>query len=238
MPPSCSDTLLFFHLRGEQGCAAAALSKSQLEAVFDTGSSTRKCDCLLTVGNVEIGNFESKRASSPKVDVASQLRKNMKINKSILLELERYELECPLLLSTHGLSATIFKVAKYEDIWVGTKVCEPIILPEKPEEFEYFLSDHLQRLTNLLDHYDKYSRNALRAVNKYNFNKKAAEELDLLDEALQNVQESSGWERVVFHTPTKPIKPAKPITPAKPIKSAKPTLLEKLKMARDEPDAY
>jgi len=57
---------------------------------------------LLTAGGIEIGNFECKKAGSAKVEVASQLRKNLKINKSILLELERYELECPLLLSIHG----------------------------------------------------------------------------------------------------------------------------------------
>ncbi|KAF9949184.1 hypothetical protein BGZ65_007526 [Modicella reniformis] len=195
----------------EQGCAAAALSKSKFEAVFDTGSSPRKYDYSLTVGSVEVGNFDCKKAGSPKIDVASQLRKNMKVNKSILLELERYKMECPLLLSIHGLSATIFKIAKYEDIWVGAKACEPIILPENPEEFEYFLSDHLQRLTNLLDHYDKYSRDTLRAVNKYNFSRRAAEEEDQVDKTSQNILETLEWEHVVLHTPTKPAKPADPI---------------------------
>ncbi|KAF9179632.1 hypothetical protein BGZ51_006769 [Haplosporangium sp. Z 767] len=212
------DTPVAFRL-GERGCAATALSKSKLEAVFDTGSSPRKCGCLLTAGGVEIGNFEYKKAGSPKVDVASQLRKNMKINKSILLELERHGLQCPLLLSIHGLSVTIFKVAKYEDIWVGAKACDPILLPEQPEEFEHFLSDHLQRLMNLLDQYDIYSRDALRAVSKSKFRRRAVEEEDQEDQGSQNVLETLEWENVVLHTPTKP---------------AKSTLLEKLKRARDE----
>lgn len=88
------DTPVAFRL-GKQGCAATAFSKSKLEAVFSTGSSPRKCDCLLTAGGIEVGNFECKKAGSAKVEVASQLRKTLTINKSILLE-------CPLLLSIHG----------------------------------------------------------------------------------------------------------------------------------------
>jgi hypothetical protein len=53
---------------------------------------------------------------------------------------------------TVGLSATIFKIVKYEDNWVGAKACDPVLLPEQPEEFEHFLSEHLQRLMNLLVH--------------------------------------------------------------------------------------
>jgi hypothetical protein len=57
---------------------------------------------LLTAGGIEVGNFECKKAGSAKVEVSSQQRKNLKINKSILMELENYELESPLLLSIHG----------------------------------------------------------------------------------------------------------------------------------------
>jgi len=62
----------------------------------------RKCDGLLTVNLIEVGNFEVKRAGASKLEVACQLRKNVKVNKSILLKLDKYELECPLLLSVHG----------------------------------------------------------------------------------------------------------------------------------------
>ncbi|KAG9070683.1 hypothetical protein KI688_008222 [Linnemannia hyalina] len=129
-----------------------------------------------------VGNIECKKAGSAKVEVASQLRKNLKINKSILLELERYELECPLLLSIHGLSATIFKIVKYKDNWIGAEACDP-------GEFEHFLSDHLQ----------------LREVNRSKFRKKAVED-DEEDQGSQNVMETLEWESVVVHTPTKPAK--------------------------------
>ena len=78
------------------------MSKSKLADVFETGTTARKCDGLLSVGLVEVGNFEFKRTGASKLEVACQLRKNIKINKSILLELEKYELESPLLLSVHG----------------------------------------------------------------------------------------------------------------------------------------
>lgn len=65
-------------------------------------TSPRKCDGLMTVGPIEVGNLECKHAGASKVEVACQFRKNIKINKSILLQLEEYDLECPLLLSIHG----------------------------------------------------------------------------------------------------------------------------------------
>ncbi|KAI8597785.1 hypothetical protein EDD21DRAFT_206525 [Dissophora ornata] len=103
------DTNLSFHL-GEQGCAATALSKSQLAQVFDTGTMARKCDCLFMVKGLEVGNFEAKRSTATNFEVVSQLRKNIKINKSVLLELEKYGVECPPLLSIHGNSAIVFRV--------------------------------------------------------------------------------------------------------------------------------
>ncbi|KAF9559905.1 hypothetical protein EC968_006409 [Mortierella alpina] len=51
---------------------------------------------------IEVGNIEAKRSSATKFEVMSQLRKNIKINKSILLQLEKYDaIECPPLLSIH-----------------------------------------------------------------------------------------------------------------------------------------
>ncbi|KAF9994338.1 hypothetical protein BGZ79_000913 [Entomortierella chlamydospora] len=96
---------------GEQGCAATALSKSQLAKVFDTGTTARKCDCLFTVKGLEVGNVEAKRISATKLEVVFQLRKNIKINKSILLQLEKYGVECPPLLSIHAS----YSLVKYEE---------------------------------------------------------------------------------------------------------------------------
>ncbi|KAF9919724.1 hypothetical protein FBU30_010615 [Linnemannia zychae] len=89
------------NFRGEQGCAATALSKSKLASVFEIRTIPRKCDRLLCVDTVEVGSFEYKRTGSSKQEVACQLRKNIKINKSISLELEKPGLECPPLLCIH-----------------------------------------------------------------------------------------------------------------------------------------
>ncbi|KAG0354803.1 hypothetical protein BGZ54_001477, partial [Gamsiella multidivaricata] len=96
------DTALSLHL-GDQGCAATTLSKSALAEAFDTDNATRKCDCILAVDGLEVGNFEAKRESSSSIDIAIQMRKNAKINKSILLELEKYGLECPPILNIQGM---------------------------------------------------------------------------------------------------------------------------------------
>ncbi|KAG0008454.1 hypothetical protein BGZ80_003428 [Entomortierella chlamydospora] len=52
------DCTLSFHL-GEQGSAATSLSKSLLAQVFETGATARKCDCILSIDGLEVGNFES-----------------------------------------------------------------------------------------------------------------------------------------------------------------------------------
>ncbi|KAF9934267.1 hypothetical protein FBU30_002685 [Linnemannia zychae] len=79
---------LTMHL-GEQGCAATALSKSKLASTFEIGTIPRKCDSIMCVDTVEIGNFEYKRTGSSKQEVACPLRKNIKINEVISLELEK-----------------------------------------------------------------------------------------------------------------------------------------------------
>ncbi|KAF8942856.1 hypothetical protein BGZ47_006072 [Haplosporangium gracile] len=86
---------------GEQRCTASTLFKSKLPEVFKTGTQPRKCDGILRVGPIEVGNFEVKRAGSSRQESACQLRKNIKINKSILLGLEKYGLEYLLLLCVH-----------------------------------------------------------------------------------------------------------------------------------------
>ncbi|KAH7053602.1 hypothetical protein BKA57DRAFT_256923 [Linnemannia elongata] len=51
---------LFSMNLGEQGCFSSALSKSKLADVFETGTTARKCDGLLSVNLVEVGNLEFK----------------------------------------------------------------------------------------------------------------------------------------------------------------------------------
>ncbi|KAF9994625.1 hypothetical protein BGZ80_007762, partial [Entomortierella chlamydospora] len=189
---------------GEQGCAAAALSKSHLAAAFDTGVTTRKCDCILGVNGLQVGNFEAKRASTCKLGVAIQLRKNLKINKSILLELERYKLECPPLLNIHGLSALVFKIRRYEDIWVAGKAYDSIVLPTTIPEFQLFLKDAAHSLFRLLDDYHDYAKKVVAAKELYDYQQRAQAQEDFASLVDPPVTRMLDWEKVVLHSPSKP----------------------------------
>lgn len=78
------------------------MSKSKLACALNTGYSARKCDCTLSIGKIQFGNGEAKRASTPPVAVKVQLRKNIKIARSVMLELSKFGLDCPPQLSLHG----------------------------------------------------------------------------------------------------------------------------------------
>ncbi|KAG0336144.1 hypothetical protein BG000_006887 [Podila horticola] len=218
------DSRMCMHL-GEQGCAASALSKSKLAEVFETNTSPRKCDGLMTVGPIEVGNLECKRVGASKAEVACQLRKNIKINKSILLQLEEYGLECPLLLSIHGMSAIVFRVRKWKDIWVAGKGATTIVLPTTEDEFKMFMEDTVHDLANLIDHYNDYAADAHRKYQQYQYRKKSEVEEEVASSVPKCVSETLEWEQVVLHTPTKGAKKAH--------KHPRP-LLEKLKQVQDE----
>ncbi|KAF9948568.1 hypothetical protein BGZ65_007981 [Modicella reniformis] len=99
---------------------------------------------------LEVGNIEAKRISAPKLEVMFQLRKNIKINKSLLLQLEKYGVECPPLLSIHGNIAIIFRVRRWKGIFVASKACPTLVLPTTEDEWPLFLSRHAYVLSNLL----------------------------------------------------------------------------------------
>ncbi|KAG0027239.1 hypothetical protein BGZ81_005779 [Podila clonocystis] len=214
---------------GEQGCAASALSKSKLADVFETNTSPRKCDGLMTVGPIEVGNLECKRVGASKAEVACQLRKNIKINKSILLQLEEYGLECPLLLSIHGTSAIVFRVRKWKDIWVAGKGATTIVLPTTEDELRLFLEETIHDLANLIDHYDDYATDAHRKYQQYQYRKKIEVEEEAASSIPKSVSETLEWEQVVLHTPTKSTKKAN--------KQPKP-LLERLKQVQGETEPF
>lgn len=97
------DALLYYSSNsGKQVSLATRVSKSKLACALNTGCSARKCDCTLSIGKVQFGNGEAKRASTPPVAVKVQLRKNIKIARSVMLELSKFGLECPPQLSIHG----------------------------------------------------------------------------------------------------------------------------------------
>ncbi|KAG0366205.1 hypothetical protein BGZ54_005681 [Gamsiella multidivaricata] len=189
---------------GEQGCAATALSKSQLAKVFDTGFTARKCDCLFTVKGLEVGNVEAKRISAPKLEVAFQLRKNIKINKSILLQLEKYGVECPPLLSLHGNTAVVFRVRRWKRIFVASKACPTLVLPTTGDEWPLFLSRHAHVLSNLLEHYHTFSRSCAESYSLVQYEEQAAAEDELVSLTREEQATLLEWEHVVLHTPTKP----------------------------------
>ncbi|KAF9902892.1 hypothetical protein BX616_001778 [Lobosporangium transversale] len=216
------DTQLCLHL-GEQGCAATTLSKSMLAEAFNTGCNTRKCDCLLTVDGMEVGNFEAKRGSCGPIDVAVQLRKNAKINKSILLELEKHGIGCPPLLNIQGTTATVIKIIKYEDIWVVGKACSPLVLPVASEDIQFFLQHGVFVLFNLLDEYHAYAQKAYAAKRLYEYNNRVMVEDIAVGVDLKSPMMVLEWERVVFHSPTKP-------------RTRKSSLLQELAAAQDESD--
>ncbi|KAI7826190.1 hypothetical protein BC939DRAFT_447189 [Gamsiella multidivaricata] len=197
------NTPFSFHL-GEQGCAATALSKSQLAKVFDTGFTARKCDCLFTVKGLEVGNVEAKRISAPKLEVAFQLRKNIKINKSILLQLEKYGVECPPLLSLHGNTAVVFRVRRWKRIFVASKACPTLVLPTTGDEWPLFLSRHAHVLSNLLEHYHTFSRSCAESYSLVQYEEQAAAEDELVSLTREEQATLLEWEHVVLHTPTKP----------------------------------
>ncbi|KAF8979051.1 hypothetical protein BGZ52_005313 [Haplosporangium bisporale] len=91
--PDCRGILQALEKLVEQGCAASTLSKSMLADVFEMNTSPRKCNGLMTVGPIEVRNLKCKRVGASRAEVACQLKKNTKINKSILLQLQEYDLE-------------------------------------------------------------------------------------------------------------------------------------------------
>ncbi|KAG0051954.1 hypothetical protein BGZ83_003173 [Gryganskiella cystojenkinii] len=210
------------HPTGEQGCSASALSKSKLADVFDMGTMPRKCDGILSVDSIEIGNFEFKRASASKLEVACQLRKAIKINKSILLELDKYELECPPLLSVHGMSAIVFSIRKWDDIWVVGKASSTIVLPSTFDELRFFLRDSVHQLANLLEHYHEHAEHVHQFYQLHQYRKKGDDEEEAVSLAPTNVIETLEWEQIVLHTPTKVAK--------------RPSVRERLQRAKEEAD--
>ncbi|KAF9997788.1 hypothetical protein BGZ79_008521, partial [Entomortierella chlamydospora] len=197
------DCTLSFHL-GEQGSAATSLSKSLLAQVFETGATARKCDCILSIDGLEVGNFECKRAGASKQEVAFQLRKNLKINKSILRELEKYGLECPLLLNIHGNSAIIFKITKWKNIWVAAKACKTITLPTTQNEYRYFMREQIHVLANLLSHYREFASHASNMYGIHQYEAQGLGEEEVVSLKPENFMAVLEWEQVVLHTPSKP----------------------------------
>ncbi|KAI8604734.1 hypothetical protein EDD21DRAFT_411783 [Dissophora ornata] len=190
---------LMLHL-GEQGCAAAGLSKSELSEVFDTSATTRKFDCILGVAGLQVGNMEAKRARASKQDVALQLRKPLKINKSIMLEMDWM----PSLVEHPRLSALVFRIVQHEGIWLAGKTCNAIALPSTAAEFQLFIQRSAHTLFRLLDEYDTYAKQVVSAKEAHDYEQRANEQEEYTALDQPSVSQTLEWNRVVLHTPSKP----------------------------------
>ncbi|KAF9967250.1 hypothetical protein BGZ73_000631 [Actinomortierella ambigua] len=202
---------------GEQASLATRISKGKLACALNTGYSARKCDCTLSVGNVQFGNGEAKRASTPPVAVKIQLRKNIKIARSVMLELSKFGLHCPPQLSIHGLQADVFRVVPWKGVFVAAPACDPIVLPTTEAAWNPFIENTAHHLKNLLEYYHDYAVDAKEKIDVFNYIQKTVgqeeEEQDGDKEDDDDVEndhdlnedvEFIDWNNVIFHTPTKP----------------------------------
>lgn len=87
---------------GEQGLAAARQSNVHLLEIYDIVAGTRKCDTILTVEDLEVANFELKKALCTDVKDDIQLRRTIKAMKSISMILRDYGLQCPPVCCMRG----------------------------------------------------------------------------------------------------------------------------------------
>ncbi|KAI1302135.1 hypothetical protein EDD11_005728 [Mortierella claussenii] len=144
---------------GEQGLAAARQSNLHLFRIFDIIAGTRKCDTILTVEDLEVANFELKKALCTDVKDEIQLRRTIKAMKSISLMLRDYGLQ--------WMEATVFSMKELGDIWVAGPACDKILLPQTETEILDFMKYDMHRLFSLLFLYDRYSRDVLVKKSEY-----------------------------------------------------------------------
>ncbi|KAF9578253.1 hypothetical protein BGW38_006048 [Lunasporangiospora selenospora] len=212
--PTFRSFLLVLRTIGEQASLATRVSKSKLACALNTGCSARKCDCTLSIGKVQFGNGEAKRASTPPIAVKVQLRKNIKIARSVMLELSRFGLDCPPQLSFHGLQADVFRVLPWKGVFVAGPACDPISLPTTEAAWNPFIEYTAHHLKNLLEYYHDYAVDAKEKIDVFNYTQKTVgqeeEEEEVEDneldkhKGLDDEAELIDWNDVIFHTPTKP----------------------------------
>ncbi|KAG0252507.1 hypothetical protein BG011_006938 [Mortierella polycephala] len=174
-PPECDALLIWgsilkdgrpkgtpftFYL-GDQASRATRVSKSKLACALNTGCSARKCDCTLSIGKIQFGNGEAKRASTPPVAVKVQLRKNIKIAQSVMLELSKFGLDC--------LQADVFRVVPWKGVYVAAPACDPIVLPTTEAAWNSFIENTAHHLKNLLEYYHEYAVDAKEKIDVFNY---------------------------------------------------------------------
>ncbi|KAF9536494.1 hypothetical protein EC957_010656 [Mortierella hygrophila] len=187
-----------------------------------------ECDALLIWGSIlKDGRpkgtpFTFYLASTPPVAVKIQLRKNIKIARSVMLDLSKFGLDCPPQLSLHGLQADVFRVVPWKGVFVAAPACDPIVLPTTEAAWNVFIENTAHHLKNLLEYYHEYAVDAKEKIDIFNYtrntvgqgeeeeSKGVENESDLegkegrnegdLNEEIEFID----WNDVIFHTPTKP----------------------------------
>ncbi|GJJ71738.1 hypothetical protein EMPS_04095 [Entomortierella parvispora] len=213
-----------FHF-GERASHATRVSKSKLACALNTGCGARKCNCILSIGKTQFGNGGVTRASTPPVAVKIQLRKNIKIARSVMLELSKFGLDCPPQLSIHGLKVDIFRVMPWKGVFVAAPACNAIVLPKTEAAWNLFIDNGAHQLKNLLEYYHEYTVDANEKIDIFNYTQNTVgqdeegegtgiehgsdlagievEDDDGLDKEIEHIN----WRDVIFRTPTKPTEP-------------------------------
>ncbi|KAG0230731.1 hypothetical protein BGW42_000785 [Actinomortierella wolfii] len=118
------------------------------------------------------------------------------------------------------MSAVVFRVKKWHDIWVAGNASQTIVLPSSLDELLLFLEEPVHRLAQLLNHYHEYAAQAYRMHQKYQYHKKGEDEEDAVSCTSQNGIETLEREEIVFHTPT--------------MAARRPSMIEKLQHVKNE----
>ncbi|KAF9999157.1 hypothetical protein BGZ65_005444 [Modicella reniformis] len=187
---------------GEQGLAAARQSNLDLFGIFDIIAGTRKCDSIImTVEDLEVANFELKKALCTDVKDGIQLRRTIKAMKSIMLILRKYELDCPPACCMRGMEATIFSLRKLDDIWVAGPACDKIILPQTEAEILDFVKNDMHRLFSLLVLYDQYSREVIVKKAEYERQLRRNNKVVLPLPSKEKESKDLEWDLLVLNSP-------------------------------------
>lgn len=159
----------------------------------------------MTVEDLEVANFELKKASCTDIKDDIQLRRTIKAMKSVMLILRNYGLDCPPVCCMRGMEATIFSMKELDDIWVAGPACDKIILPQTEAEILDFMKNDIHRLFNLLVLYDHYSREVLVKKAEYERQLRRSNKVVLPLSSEEKEPRDLEWDLLVLNSPAKQV---------------------------------
>ncbi|KAF9111905.1 hypothetical protein BGX30_007420, partial [Mortierella sp. GBA39] len=119
----------------------------------------RKCDTILTVEDLEVANFELKKGLCTGVKDEIQLRRTIKVMKSIRMEV------------------AVFSMKELDDIWVAGPACDKILLPQTEAEVLDFMKNDLDVLVKKAE-YERQLRRGKKAVLPLSSEEKESRDLE------------------------------------------------------------